>query len=139
MQQLSKEKERLTAAWTSHTFGLTAHSSWFTRLVAQEGFNLCYERFMDETNNLSIMNNNPETYNRMKQIMMQRLSRSLSRFETQDIKTQPFESVLSPLVALQCPLVVTFLLSPLVWKHISLEAVQTLRQQFHSKGKTLNQ
>ena len=29
-----KEKERLTAAWTSHTFGLTAHSSWFQDLIS---------------------------------------------------------------------------------------------------------
>ena len=33
-----KEKERLTAAWTSHTFGLTAHPTftitcWFQRLM----------------------------------------------------------------------------------------------------------
>ena len=25
-----KEKERLTAAWTSHTFGLTAHFSFYS-------------------------------------------------------------------------------------------------------------
>ena len=31
-----KEKERLTAAWTSHTFGLTAHSSKMKIMARQE-------------------------------------------------------------------------------------------------------